>query len=151
MMQGGLKKIICGICLIFGGLFIIIPLIVYISKMIVYPVRPRADLIITINLWLIFFCFLIFFLPAIYLIYTSKPSPPMIYSGAVLAWFVTITTLTLFCIIIITISGGIIARTSDGIDFETFFYSKFGYCLVIGFIFSFLVICFSLITAKLNN
>jgi len=150
-MQRDLKKILWGICFISGGLFIIIPLLVSISKIIVNPAKPKADLVITINLWFIFFCFLIFILPAIYLIYTSKPSFNMMYNGSVLGWFVIISILTLFCVLIITLAGGTIARASEGKDFITYFYQNFGYFLGLGFLFCFLVICLGLITTKLKH
>jgi len=150
-MRSDLKRKLGGICLICSGLLIIIPLLVIISNIIVNPTIPWADLAITINLWIIFFCVLIFILPAIYLIYTSKPLPIVIYNGSALAWFVTITILTLICIVIITLAGGRVARSSQGIDFTTYFYGNFGYCLGLGFLFCFLVICFGLITAKLNH
>ena len=150
-MQSDLKKILGGICLICGGMFIIIPLLVSISNIIINPARPWADLIITFDLWFIFFCILIFVLPAIYLMYTSRLSSPIKYNGPALAWYIGITILTLICIIIITLAGGVIAESSHGTDFRTYFYHNFGYCLGIGFLFSLLVICFSLITAKLNH
>ncbi|MFX1571561.1 MAG: hypothetical protein ACFFB0_02350 [Promethearchaeota archaeon] len=150
-MQSDCKKKIGGICLICAGLFIIIPLLIWISNNIINPARVWADLAITISLWFIFFSFLLFILPAIYLIYTSKTSPIIKYKRSVLAWFITITILTFLCLIIITLAGGTIARASDGTNFISYFYQNFGFCLGLGFLFSFFIICLGLITAKLNH
>jgi len=150
-LQSDLKKILGCICLLCGVLFIIITLLVSISAIIINPDKSWVDIIITIDIWFIFFWIIIFIFPAIYLIYASKPSVNMIYNGSALGWFVTITLLTLFFILIITLAGGTIAKASEGKDFITYFYQNFGYCLGLGFLFSFLVICLGLITTKLKH
>lgn len=141
LLMSGLSYRNKGIMLIINGIIFMVPMWIHGIILIDNPI-PWMDLVTIIYIFLHLFLALIFIFPAIYLIYTHMPSPKTQYNNSLVGWTIGISILTLICTTIVTMAGGAIATSSHDINFRSYFFHNFGYCLGLGFLLSSLLIGF---------
>jgi hypothetical protein len=139
LLMAGLSYRNKGIMLIINGIVFMIPMWINGIILIDNPIK-WMDLVTVIFIILHLFLAFIFIFPGIYLIYTNLPNPKLEYNQYLLGWTIGISILTLICTTIVTAVGGAIASEAHYINFRTYFFHNFGYCLGIGLLISSLLI-----------